>query len=260
MKAGGSSQPATGPLAVLHAEPRLAAGAIIETVFIALTSLSWAGKRRLVSHIRRQTKHMSDDQSVTFWLEALKQGDERGASEIWDRYFDKLTRLARSKLQDSERRTADEEDVALSAFHSFCRGAKEGRFPQLEDRDNLWKLLVVITARKSQRLKKSNRREKRGGGKVRGESVFVGHNDDEGGMGIGQIIGSEPTPELLNLMAEQIQRLMSELRDDTLREVAVMKMEGYANVEIASKLEISIRSVERKMALIRTKWARETQP
>ena len=44
---------------------------------------------------------------------------------------------------------ADEEDVALSAFDSFCRGAQRGRFPQLDDRDNLWRLLVVITSRKA---------------------------------------------------------------------------------------------------------------
>ena len=46
------------------------------------------------------------------------------------------------------RRAADEEDVALSAFDSFCRGAEQGRFPQLDGRDDLWHLLVVITVRK----------------------------------------------------------------------------------------------------------------
>jgi hypothetical protein len=33
--------------------------------------------------------------------------------------------------------------VALSAFASFCRGARESRFPRLADRQNLWGLLLT---------------------------------------------------------------------------------------------------------------------
>jgi hypothetical protein len=58
---------------------------------------------------------------------------------------------------------ADQEDVALSAFDSFCRNAEEGRFPHLDDRDNLWRLLVVITARKASKLVRAEGRLERGG-------------------------------------------------------------------------------------------------
>src|SRR4051794_12636924 len=99
-----------------------------------------------------------DPGSVSRWIGELKGGDPAAAQPLWDRYYARLVRLARVKLRRSRPRgaEADEEDAALSAFESFCTGMARGRFPQLADRDDLWRLLVVITARKawaqSQRL------------------------------------------------------------------------------------------------------------
>jgi hypothetical protein len=67
--------------------------------------------------------------SVTHWINALKGGDPAAAQKLWERYFARLVGLARKKLQGTRHLTADEEDVALSAFDSFCRGAAAGRFP-----------------------------------------------------------------------------------------------------------------------------------
>ena len=67
--------------------------------------------------------------SVTQWIDRLKAGDPDAAQELWERYFRRLVGLARKKLRAAPRRAADEEDVALSAFDSFCRGAEQGRFP-----------------------------------------------------------------------------------------------------------------------------------
>ena len=96
---------------------------------------------------------MSSEGSVTGWIDRLKGGDPAAAQRLWQSYFRRLVGLARHKLQGAPRRAADEEDVALSAFDSFCRGAEQGRFPQLHDRDNLWRLLVCITDRKLKNLK-----------------------------------------------------------------------------------------------------------
>jgi len=92
---------------------------------------------------------MSSAGSVTAWIGALKAGDHAAAQKLWERYYEQLVRLAREKLGGARRRAADEEDVVQSAFDSFCRGAGQGRFPQLRDRDNLWPLLIVITERKA---------------------------------------------------------------------------------------------------------------
>src|SRR5262249_15576218 len=145
--------------------------------------------------------------------------------------------------------TVDEEDVVLSAFANFCDAARSGRFPQLRDRHDLWQLLVVITARKAQRRRSQEHCLKRGGGKVRQGSALAG--DDSSAPGLAELIGREPTPEFAAQVAEECQRLLDALGDPQLRSVAVWKMEGYTNDEIAGKLERTARSVERKLQMIR---------
>jgi DNA-directed RNA polymerase specialized sigma24 family protein len=198
---------------------------------------------------------MSSVESVTTWVEALRAGDQAAAERLWARYYPRLVGLARKKLQGSRRRTADEEDVALSAFDSFCGGLRAGRFPRLEDRDNLWALLVLITSRKAIDLRQKEKRLKNGGGRVGGESVLDAVlGDEEGAAGINQVVGAEPTPELAAQVAEQLQRLLAQLPSDELRQVALWKMEGYTNGEIAARLPCARATVERRLKLIRSLW------
>ncbi len=91
-----------------------------------------------------------DDGSVTKWIGDLKGGGDSAAQHLWERYFERLVQLARVRLRAARRAGTieDEEDAALSAFDSFCRGAASGRFPHVADRDDLWRLLVVMTVRK----------------------------------------------------------------------------------------------------------------
>src|SRR5262249_46541864 len=84
--------------------------------------------------------------SVTHWIGLLKAGQMDAAQKLWECYFSQLVRLARRKLRGRGRAASSGEDVALSAFDSFCRGARQGRFPQLRDRADLWQLLVLLTA------------------------------------------------------------------------------------------------------------------
>jgi RNA polymerase sigma factor (sigma-70 family) len=198
--------------------------------------------------------------SVSTWIEQLRAGDRAAAQRLWERYFPRLVGLARKKLQGLPRRAADEEDVALSAFDSFCRGVERGRFPQLEDEDNLWALLVVITARKAIDLRQHINRPKHGGGKVGGESVLDElFGDDAGAAGIGQVVGSEPTPELAAQVAEEFQRLLARLPSEELRAVALGKMEGYTNAQLAQQLGCAEATVERRLRLIRSLW-KESAP
>ena len=202
---------------------------------------------------------MSQENSVSVWLEPLKEGDPQAAQELWNRYYEKLVRLARKKLHGSSRRMADEEDVALSAFHSFCDGAARGKFPRLDDRDNLWRVMVIITARKASRLAEYERRQKRGGGALRGESVFRGEWGEDALDGIQQVVGDEPTPEFAAQVAEEHGRLLGML-DEELRQIAQWKLEGYTNAEIADKLGCAVPTVERRLRLIRKSWEKEASP
>ena len=196
---------------------------------------------------------MDDEGSVTHWIHEIKKGESAAANALWGRYFEKLVRLARGKLDGTPRRIADEEDVALGAFHSFCQAAKRGRFPDLADRDSLWRLLLQLTARKAVDLIRYNARQKR---QVLGESV-LGKAESTDAQGFAQVIGDAPTPEFAAQVAEEYQRLLATLEDEELRVLAVARMEGYTNTEIAGRLDCSLRTVERQLHLIRKKWEHE---
>ena len=200
---------------------------------------------------------LQPDGSVTHWLGALEGGDAAAAQRLWERYFDRLVRLARAKLGAMPRGAADEEDVALSAFHSFCQGAARGRFPRLDDRDNLWRLLVTITARKALDQVRHQARQKRGGGRMLIGSAQAGGEDDTDGAGLEQVVGQEPTPQFAAMVADECRRLLAALGDETLRQVALLRMEGYSDEEIAARVDCSLRTVSRKLALIRKAWLRE---
>jgi DNA-directed RNA polymerase specialized sigma24 family protein len=189
---------------------------------------------------------MSSEGSVTRWIDRLQTGDEEAARKLWDRYFHQLVGLARKKLKSSPFRSV-EEDVALSAFDSFCRGARHGRFPSLVDRDNLWGLLITITARKACDWIEAETRLKRN----------AGPTDSD----VGQLLDREPDPAFAFELGEQFQRLLDRLADPVLQSIALWKMEGFTNKEIADKLSESRRcherTVERKLKLIRETWDQE---
>ena len=202
----------------------------------------------------------SGEQSISKWLQGLKQGESLCAQHLYRDVYDRLVRLARRRLSGHPLRMADEEDVALSAFHSFCDRAAKEQFPQLENRDDLWRILVKITVRKSKDYVRASKRLKRGGGDVRGESIFVGADGSaDGGNGLPQAAVDVDTPEMLAAVAEECRRLLDLLGDDTLRQIAVWKMEGYTDAQIAKELNCVVRTVERKTERIRDKWRRIAQ-
>jgi RNA polymerase sigma factor (sigma-70 family) len=179
---------------------------------------------------------------VTRLLQRLKQGNRSAAQDLWQRYYARLVGLAQQHLRRSVRRAADEEDVALSAFKSFCRRAEEGRFPQLDDSHDLWQVLVTITVRKAADLANRERRLKRGGGAV----VVASELGD--GAAFAELISREPDPALAAEVAENCQRLLDALGDGVLREIAVAKMEGETNKAIAARLGVAEITIERKLA------------
>jgi len=198
---------------------------------------------------------MSDAQSTATWLGKLREGDHKAAQRLWQRYYEQLVRIARGKLHAVPRRTADEEDVVLSAIDSFCRAAAQGRFPDLTDSDDVWRLLMRITARKVCDYRRRACREKRGGGRVRGESALMRTGDEDDDGGIERVIGTEPSPDLVVEWTDTLRHLFGKLNDRALQEIAILKLQGYSNQEIADQLDCGLRSVERKLQGIRVIWS-----
>jgi DNA-directed RNA polymerase specialized sigma24 family protein len=200
----------------------------------------------------------STEDSVTAWIGALRGGDsDEAARRLWDRYFDRLVDLARARLRAAAHGPDDEEDAALSAFDSLCRGVAEGRFARLGGRDELWRLMATITARKAADRIEREGRQKRGGGKVRGEADLHGPDEEGRPGGLDAFAGSGPDPAFMAMMGEEIRHLFDALPEESLRLVALLRLEGYSNGEIAASLDCAVRSVERKLDRIRLLWARE---
>jgi DNA-directed RNA polymerase specialized sigma24 family protein len=191
--------------------------------------------------------------SVSRWISDLKAGDSLALQPLWDRYYATLVERARTKLRAlrGSKAVNDEEDLALSAFQSLYQGVREGRFPRLADRDDLWRLLVHLTACNAVDQHRAEHRRKRGGGRI--------INEDERNP-LDQIIGTEPSPEFAAMVAEEYLRRLSELGDEILKRIAELKLACYSNDEIRQQLGCSLRTVTLRLELIRKIWQKSQDP
>jgi DNA-directed RNA polymerase specialized sigma24 family protein len=189
--------------------------------------------------------------SITQWLQQARDGDEYARQQLWVRYYERLIRLARNRISTGNRRVSDEEDVVVNAFDAFFRALEHGKYPELGDRDGIWRLLVVITDNKTNDIYRHQNRQKRGGGLIRGHSAFL--DAEGGGDHFDQI--PDPTPDFAEALCFACSELLNSLKPE-LRRVAVWKMEGYTNKEIANKLDCVEESVRRKVMLIRSIWGK----
>lgn len=187
-------------------------------------------------------------------LQQLADADQIATEREWNRYFDRLISFARTNLKGIPRRAADEEDVALSAMNSFFMGVQEGRF-RPQDRDELWRLLATITVRKATKELRKHYAQKRGGGQVRGESVFENrHASGDENCGINNVLDDRLIPELSDRLGMNCRELLDGLQDQTLRQTAVLRLEGLTIEEIAGRLDCSPATVKRKLERIRKAW------
>jgi len=190
---------------------------------------------------------MPHDDSVSNWLSSIRAGDRAAVGNLWNRYFHRMMGLARLKLRNAQGGAADEEDVALSAFDSFCQGIELGQFPDLQNRDDLWRLLVCITVRKAINAVKLEAAQKRGGGELT-------HTDDEI---LQNLISREPSPVITAAMNEECLRLLDRLQDDSLRRLALLKLDGHDNTVCAEHLNRTRVTVQRMLKLIQQTWQQE---
>jgi DNA-directed RNA polymerase specialized sigma24 family protein len=202
---------------------------------------------------------MFSSEPITYWIQQLQDGQSAAAQRLWELYFQRMVELARRKLDGVPRAVADEEDVALSAFKSFCLGAKAGRFTQLVDRTNLWPLLMAITANKSvDQIRNENRQKRRPPENAPGVKGAA----QPKAISPSELLSREPTPEFMVELADNLHRLLGRL-DETgdvdLRRIALLKMDGLQTREIAAEIGCATRTIERKLQLIWRVWEEDSE-
>ncbi|MBL8891511.1 MAG: hypothetical protein JNL67_16140 [Planctomycetaceae bacterium] len=187
---------------------------------------------------------------LSAWYQSLREGGSQATHELWHMYFERMVRVARRKLVGAHRLEGDEEDVALSAFKSFCLGFQIGKFQQQGDPENLWPLLVTLTLNKAiDHVRRSNRL-KRGGG-------LESDGDDQGISTWTELVSREPAPELQVAAEDSFQQLLDMLDatgDSSLREILLRSISGESSTEISSHLDCTLRTIQRKLQTIRLIW------
>ncbi|MBC8876310.1 MAG: RNA polymerase subunit sigma-70 [Planctomycetes bacterium] len=192
------------------------------------------------------------DGSVTHFFGQLRQGNRDAAQRLWEHFAPRLLGLARKTLAGGPQRIADEEDAVLDAFSSFCQRALSGDFVGDLHRDNLWSLLATITVRKARKQQRSERAQKRGGGRVMGESTALGNRAES--HGFDEMCGQIDVQDF-DLICEE---LLGKLDNDQ-RKVALLRLMSYTDTEIAEVLGFSVSKVERKLRLIRRMWGSQME-
>ena len=197
-----------------------------------------------------------ENHSVTILIGKLQSDNRKefqdAAAQIWSRYFGDLLELARRRIAPGLRRRVDEQDVLQSMYKSFCLRQQRGQYT-LGDRTDLWKLMVTIIQNKASNAAAHHKRQRRD---VRMEKQDPG---DDGNASASPHIereeAPEPTPAEAAVLVEALQNRLEGL-DETQRQLALWKLAGYTNEEIAGPemMNCAVRTVERKLALIRDRW------
>ena len=203
------------------------------------------------------TAHVAGDESpVTVWLRRLEAGDADAAQPLYQHFCTRLHALARRRIPANIRTVYDHDDAAASAFNSLFLCLKAGRY-QLQDRTDIWRLLLTIAERKIAHRIRDELCDKRDIRRVVQNSVFVRTTlaePDKTRPEVESLVQREPTPEFAAEVSDTCDALLAALPDDDSRQIALLRLEGYTSEEIATKLSRSRRTIHRKLRVIRITW------
>ena len=169
-------------------------------------------------------------------LAAFKAGSESAARELFDKYCERLMKLARRRIGQRMTSRIDPEDVLQSAFRSFFGRVKNDEF-SFHGEDDLFKLLVRITVHKTLRQIAFHRAAKRNPELEAGNAV-------DGDDLLALVAAPEPPPEVEIALLDEFENFMGQLPAFE-REVLDLKLRGLSTVEIADKLGSYDRKVRR---------------
>lgn len=195
---------------------------------------------------------MNDPSSISEWISHFREsGDEVAALKLWDRMHPRIRDLSRRWItRIGVPVPFDEDDVTISVFATFCDRLRAGQLPDLNDRDGLWRLLILMTARKANDHAKIALAQKRSNGV---------ENPDVGLHTISELRDTQQEPSIEVMMEEQCQAMLKSLGDPALEAVVLFKLEGYSNVEIAEKMKYSRRTIQRMLELVKDIWGHYVQ-
>jgi RNA polymerase sigma factor (sigma-70 family) len=178
-----------------------------------------------------------------------RQGDQQAATELFQRYTDRLIGLARSRLSSCLAQRLDPEDVVQSAMRSFFSGTREGRY-QLERGGDLWQLLVSITLHKLHKKVRRNTALKRDPGR---EQSFEA--EANGPDLVDLLLAREPSPIEAVALVDEVEQVMRRLQPGP-RRMLELRLQGYNLEEIAAATQKGVTTVRRALKEIKQAFER----
>jgi DNA-directed RNA polymerase specialized sigma24 family protein len=182
--------------------------------------------------------------TVTQLFSLARKGDLDAFEPLWRHFFPRLVGLARRRLSGRAGKADDAEDAAQAALISFWSQIRSGEYLQDLCRGSLWNLLATITARKVGKQLRNEAAVRRGEGHVLPAADIAGNES------LADMLSVLPTQELDVLAAELMEALPEELQ-----QVAMLRLFGHSTEEIATLLEWTRRKVQRKLEIVRLRWA-----
>jgi DNA-directed RNA polymerase specialized sigma24 family protein len=219
---------------------------------------------------------MDSTHSYTRLIGRIKEGDQQAARELYGRLYDWLLAQARSRLRGTHLLLTQPEDLASRAFERFGECARR---PQVRNRHDLMRALARVmhnyarTRARYERLPSA----RRGGGEVIRGGDEVGRAPDRrpapaclpaetrtrlATLELGGGAGDEDEEAAIwHGLSDRCLGLLDALAagrpDAKLQEVALLAWLGYTEEEMAGQLGYALRTVERKVKLIKQIWSEE---
>lgn len=199
----------------------------------------------------------SEPGSISVAIAGLAENEKESEAItlLWERYFERLGRFAKRHIFKRHQKFYDQEDIASSTFMALVDGFRKERFESVKNRDDLWQMLTVIAGRKIVNATKHFDRQKRGGGKVVGESVF----GDSGIHAVAHVLEHPHSEKEFEYIESICDELLHNLKGEVYKKVAIMRLQGYSIKEIAEELGVCSRTVDRHLECIRREWNKQNE-
>lgn len=179
------------------------------------------------------------DLSDSDLLRLLQAGESSAAVEIYERYAQRLLRLANKNSSEQLAVRVAPEDIVQSVFRTFFRRATEGHY-ELPDGDELWKLFLVISLNKMRKKAIFHSAAKRD--MARTQTI-----------GKSQLSGPETPSDILRMTIDEMISSLPEEHQGLIRD----RIEGYEITEISERNHVSRRTTERILQAFRGRLLEE---
>ena len=203
----------------------------------------------MTRHVASRPKSCSPESPSSARLFAsLVDGEPNAADDIFHRYLQRLTRLARTRLAPQLNARTAPEDIVMSAYRSFFVGAAAGRFRN-DKAGDLWALLATIAMRKLYRTIAHHSAEKR----AIDREQPIPESQNEGHW----FRSNQPTPDEAVALSDELEWLLASQTPDH-RRMLELRLQGFSMEEIAAEVGAAERTVRRVLQHVREQLASDS--